>query len=129
MPSNGVNVNREFRVEPRVPTETIITDPNTGAQKASKPSQLGLVDPVALTELGNVAGFGAKKYEKWNYLGGYDYSLSYNAMLRHMNSYWSGEDNDPESGYHHMAHASWHGLAIISYDLRGIGNDDRFIQP
>lgn len=109
--------------------ETIITDPRTGGQKASKPSQLGLIDPVALIELGNVAGFGALKYDKFNYLRGYDYSLSYNAMMRHMNSYWAGEDTDPETDCHHMAHASWHGLALVSFDLRGLGNDDRFIQP
>jgi hypothetical protein len=106
--------------------EIIVTDPNTGGMKASKPSQLGFIDPVALEELGNIAGMGAEKYEPWNYLKGYNYSLSYNAMLRHMNAYWRGEDLDPESGRHHMGHAAWHGLAIVSFDIRGIGNDDRF---
>lgn len=106
--------------------EIIITDPNTGGQKASKPMQLGYVDPLALEQLGLVAGYGASKYEKWNYLRGFDWSLSYNAMQRHMHSFWKGENLDPETGVSHMAHASWHGLALVSFDLRGLGNDDRY---
>ena len=109
-------------------SETIVTDPNTGGQKATKPSQIGLVDPVALTELGNVAGMGADKYQKWNYLKGYDWSLSFNAMQRHALEFWGGEELDRESGYQHMAHASWHCLALVSFVKRGLGTDDRFTQ-
>lgn len=108
--------------------EVIVTDPKTGGQKASKPSQIGLIDPIALTELGNVAGMGAAKYEKWNYLKGYDWSLSFNAMQRHAMQFWAGENIDSESGYEHMAHAAWHGLALVSFVKRGLGTDDRFIQ-
>lgn len=119
---------RKFHVgdEGELKKEIMVVDPSTGGMKASKPSQLGFVDPLALEILGEVAGMGAEKYEKWNYLKGYDYSLSYNAMLRHMNSFWQGEDTDPESGFPHMAHAAWHGLAIVSFQRRGLGNDDRF---
>lgn len=118
----------EDKLAPPIPEEVIVVDPNTGGMKASKPSQLGFIDPLALEVLGEVSGMGAEKYEKWNYLKGYDYSLSYNAMLRHMNAFWRGETYDAESGKHHMAHAAWHGLAIVSFTERGLGNDDRFIQ-
>lgn len=122
---SGVNL-RDLYNHPPPPEETIITDPVTGGQKASKPVQLGLVDPVALEQLGRVAGMGAEKYEPWNYLKGYNWSLSYNAMLRHQMSFWSGETVDPESGIRHMAHAAWHALALVSFDLRNLGTDDRF---
>jgi hypothetical protein len=110
------------------PVETIVTDPNTGGQKASKPSQLGFIDPLALMELGNIAGMGSLKYEKWNYLKGYDWSLSFNAMQRHAMQFWSGEDCDEESGSLHIAHAAWHGLALVSFSLRSLGTDDRFVE-
>ena len=83
------------------------------------------MDPVALNELGLVAGMGAAKYESFNYLRGYDWTLSYNAAWRHANAFWAGEDTDIESGLLHTAHAAWHMLCLTSFLLRKIGNDDR----
>lgn len=103
----------------------IVTDPNTGGQKESKPSQLGFVDPLALMVLGEVAGMGAQKYDKYNYLKGFDWSLSYNALMRHAQLAWNGEDLDPESGLPHFSHVAWQGLALSSFYLRDLGNDDR----
>lgn len=113
-------INGAFQFEQRV------VDPDTGGEKGTKPSQLGWIDPLALIELGNVAGYGAEKYAKWNYLKGYDWSLSYNAMMRHLNAFWSGEDIDPESGSSHLAHAAWHCLALLAFSIRDKGTDDRF---
>lgn len=106
--------------------EEIVTDPITGGQKGKKLEELGFVDPWALEELARVAGMGAQKYEKFNYLRGYDWSLSYNALQRHLMKFWGGEDDDPESQQLHLAHAAWHCLALISFMQRGLGNDDRF---
>ncbi len=117
---------RDTYLHPPPAEETIITDPNTGGQKATKPMQLGLVDPEALTQLGLVAGMGAEKYEPWNYLRGYKWSLAYNAMMRHQTAFWAGQSTDDESGLPHMAHAAWHALSLVSFDLRNLGTDDRF---
>lgn len=97
----------------------------TGGQKGSKLSQLGAIDPKALYVLGEVAGMGAEKYDTFNYLKGYDWALSYNAMQRHAMQFWSGEDFDEESGLPHMAHAAWHCLAMVSFLLRELGTDGR----
>ena len=97
----------------------------TGGQKGSKPAQLSTVDPLALLELAKVSGFGARKYESFNYLRGYDWRLSADAAFRHLLACLSGEDRDPESGFLHAAHFAWHGLALTSFALRGIGTDDR----
>jgi len=105
--------------------DEVMTTSLTGGMKASKLSQLGFVDPKALYVLGEVAGMGAEKYDPYNYLKGYDWSLSYNAMQRHAMQFWGGEDADDESGLYHMAHAAWHCLAIVSFMLRKIGTDDR----
>jgi hypothetical protein len=107
-------------------TEETRTTSATGGQKGKKDEELGAVDPTALRILARVAAFGGKKYERSNYLKGYDWSLSFDALQRHALAFWEGEDLDPESGLPHTAHISWHALALTSFLTRGIGTDDRF---
>lgn len=97
----------------------------TGGSKGKKAAQIGSVDPLALLALAEVAGFGAEKYERLNYLNGYPWSWSYDALMRHLLAYQAGEDLDPESGLPHLAHAMWHCSALTSFQLRRIGEDDR----
>lgn len=110
-------------------SETRVTDPATGGMKGQKDCELGAIDPTALMELGNVAGYGGKKYARSNYLKGYKWSLNYDAMNRHMLAFWSGEELDPESGMPHMAHAAWHALALTSFAKHKLGTDDRWTAP
>jgi hypothetical protein len=98
----------------------------TGGQKGTKLAQVGSMDVMPLLELGKVAGFGARKYEAYNYLKGYPWSLSWNALQRHLIAFWMGEDTDPESGLPHLAHAMWHCSAMLSFSKRGLGTDDRY---
>lgn len=102
-----------------------VTDPVTGGQKDTKPAQIGALCPRAMLELGKVAGFGAAKYARFNFLRGYAWSLSVDALLRHLMAFLDGEDRDPESGCHHAAHIAWHGLTLTAFALRRIGTDDR----
>lgn len=106
--------------------EVRVVDPKTGGAKGQKLPQLGGLDPAALLELAKVAGAGAKKYERFNYAKGYAWSLSYDALFRHVLAFLNGEDNDPDDGLPHMAHAAWHCLALLTFSLRGRGTDDRF---
>jgi len=105
--------------------ETRITDETTGGQKGKKLTQLGALDPVALIEVARVAGFGANKYEAFNFLKGYDWALSFNAAMRHALLFWAGEDRDEESGQLHTAMAAWHFLTLTSFLQRGVGADTR----
>lgn len=105
--------------------EARATDAATGGQKGVKLTQVGALDPVALIELGRVAGMGANKYSAFNYLKGFDWAHAYNAMQRHANLFWAGEDRDAESGLPHIAHAAWMALALLSFYLRDIGTDSR----
>jgi len=100
----------------------------TGGQKGQKPAQLSTVDAVALLKLAEVGGYGGRKYEPHNYLRGYAWSLSLDALFRHILAFESGEDLDPESGLPHVTHAAWHCLALTSFMVRNIGTDDRFRQ-
>ena len=108
-------------------TEIRVTS-ETGGQKGDKAAKLGAIAPLALLKLAEVAGFGAEKYDAFNYLKGYDWSLSFNAAQRHALAFWNGEDNDPESGLPHPLHFAWHGLCLASFLMRGLGTDDRFKQ-
>jgi hypothetical protein len=118
------------QVPPPLPTgEVRITDPKTGGQKGQKLAQLGALDPLSLLELAKVAGFGAQKYDRFNFLRGYSWSLSFDAFQRHALAFWNGEDRDPESGLPHMSHCAWHALTMLAFYLRGLGTDDRFKQP
>ena len=111
--------------EARAAGEVRVTDPNTGGMKGQKLAQLGALDPLALLAVAEVAGFGSAKYERMNFLKGYDWSLSFDAGQRHRLAFWSGEDRDGESGLYHLAHAAWHDLAELAFLIRGLGTDDR----
>lgn len=97
----------------------------TGGQKGRKNARLGGADPGALMELARVYGYGEEKYARFNYLKGYDWSLSIDALYRHFLAFQSGEDRDPESGLLHTAHVAWHALALTAFLQRGLGTDDR----
>lgn len=133
-------------------TEVRVTSP-TGGEKGKKLTMIGALDPVALIAVGRVAGMGAIKYARYNFLRGTDWSLMFDAMNRHAQLFWSGEDLDncttpghpldPHdfvpggeavggcngSGLPHMAHAAWMAMALVSFVERGLGTDDRFKQP
>lgn len=106
-------------------SEEVRITSNTGGSKGQKLAQLGALDPNALMEIAKVAGFGTQKYDRYNFLKGYDWSLSYDALQRHLHAFWSGIDKDEESGLPHLAHAGWHCLAMLAFMQRGAGTDDR----
>lgn len=98
----------------------------TGGEKGQKLAQMSSLDPHALSVVAEIAGFGAQKYSKLNFMKGYDWSLSYDALQRHLHAFWAGQDRDDESGMLHLGHAAWHCLAMISFLERGLGTDDRY---
>ena len=106
-------------------SEVRITDPDTGAQKGQKLERFDLIPFDALEELARVYGVGAKKYDDDNWIGGYRWRLSLGALLRHVSRFMLGEDRDPETGCHHLAHAAWHCLTVMTFAMRKLGTDDR----
>lgn len=68
--------------------------------------QYGLMPPLALKATVDVLTFGAEKYEpdNWKYVP--DSKRRYfDALQRHVWAWKEGEQIDPESGKHHLAHA------------------------
>jgi hypothetical protein len=99
---------------------------STGGQKGSKPARHDLVPVDPLAAIATVFGFGAKKYADNNWRKGYNWSLNYAAMQRHLMAFWSGEDNDPESGLPHLAHAGFHVMALLEFS--NPENSDKYSQ-
>lgn len=82
-------------------------------------------------EIIKVFSFGEQKYARGNYQegGGLKYSRVINSLLRHIHAFMQGEDKDPESGLHHLAHAGCNIYMLLSYELNQepgrYDNDDR----
>lgn len=66
-----------------------------------------LIPPEVLEAIGRILTYGAEKYGDRNWeQGGIGYSRYFAALMRHMWSYHSGEQLDPESGMSHLWHAA-----------------------
>lgn len=81
--------------------------------------------PPEIEEVVDVFTFGAVKYADRNWEKGMSWGRVFGSLLRHSWAFWRGEDIDKESGLHHMAHAMWNCLALLTYSRRRIGTDDR----
>lgn len=84
-----------------------------------------LLPPDGLEELAKVYTDGPIKYAERNWEKGMSWSRAFGSLLRHAWAWMSGEDIDPESGHHHMAHAAFRCLQLVAYSKRGVGEDDR----
>lgn len=110
-------------------SEVRVTNQRTGGEKGQKPQRFGLLPWPAVAQIAEVYAFGASKYADHNWLKGYDWSLSFDAMMRHVSAFWAGEDADPESGLPHMAHAGFHVLALLTFAESHAELDDRPSHP
>jgi hypothetical protein len=89
--------------------------------------QFDLIPEEQLEEMVRVMMSGLKKHKKNDWMAGYPWSYYYNALRRHISSFWKGEDFDKESGELHIAHAACCCL-ILSYYIKNRKEfDDRQI--
>lgn len=88
----------------------------TGGEKGQKLARHSLIPPVALNHLAERYGYGALKYDLRNWERGYDWSLSYDAMMRHAIAFWEGEEFDPDyPDSPHLAAAAFHAFALMHF--------------
>lgn len=84
------------------------------------------VPAIPTAEVGLAMLEGALKYGRHNYRAiGVRASVYYDAALRHLTSWWEGQDTDPDSGLPHIAKAM--ACLYVMRDSQLIGNfvDDR----
>jgi hypothetical protein len=96
-----------------------------GQKHDGKKLRYDLIPPEALEELARVYTIGAAKYGDNNYLGGLKWSRVIGAMMRHLEAYRAGEEIDQEDGQLHLASVMWCAATLITYEARGIPEDDR----
>lgn len=109
--------------------EVRVVDPVTGGAKGMKIARFSLIPPEFLWELASHYGRGAIKYDDNNWLKGYKWSLSVDALHRHLNQWLQGEDNDLETGTNHLIAVAWHACALFIFQRRGLGSDDTRTPP
>jgi len=81
--------------------------------------EYGLLPPLALEETVKVLTFGAQKYERDNWQKVPDSKRRYfDALQRHVWAWKQGEQVDPESGIHHLAHAMCCLMFLYEHDVK-----------
>lgn len=110
-------------------SEEVRTTSRTGGQKGVKPERFSLLPKLALDAIARVYAFGEQKYAAHNWRRRYEWSKSYDSIIRHVTAFWEGETYDPESGLPHLAHAAFHIFALLTWcEEQGEGGefDDRY---
>lgn len=87
----------------------------------------------SVEEILKVLEFGKQKYSSWNWATGegFKYTRVFNSLVRHLFAWIRGEDNDPESGLSHLAHAGCNVIFLlyfVKHKARFKTNDDRAAQ-
>jgi hypothetical protein len=102
--------------------------PITGSIKHDQgKADLSILSVHGLSQIALALQFGAKKYNRYNYLEtGFKYTRLSSAALRHLYAWVWGEDKDAESGLSHLAHAGACIVMLIDHGAHNIGEDDRF---
>lgn len=85
----------------------------------------------SVEEILKVLEFGKTKYAAWNWSsnGGFPYMRVFSATMRHLLAWVRGEDNDPETGLSHIAHAGCNILFLlyfIKHKDKYTTNDNRY---
>lgn len=113
---------------------------SNNAAKANKPAAqydtnklpLAFVPPAAIRGIARVMEYGGKdKYAKEaagyeQYRKGLQLRRGLSAVLRHVNEVLSGNDIDPESGCHHLEHATSRLAFLLQNIADGTLIDDRY---
>ena len=104
--------------------EVRTVDPISGGEKGSKLARFSLIPGEFLWALAEHYGKGARKYAEKNWERGYKWSLSVDALERHLTQFKLGEEVDEETGSCHLIAVAWHAVALYIFKLRKIGTDD-----
>lgn len=99
--------------------------------------RLDLVPSELIFAVGDILTFGAKKYADRNWEQGMKWGRVFGALMRHLWSWWGGKgpttksflfnDIDDETERSHLWHAACCIAFLITYEERGVGEDDRAV--
>ena len=93
---------------------------------SKKPPVWSVMPRWVVTLVGRVMALGAAKYGRFNYRETRIAASTYeDAMERHAQLWFDGEDNDPESGVSHLAHIMAGCALLLDAQQTGKLDDDR----
>jgi len=123
----------------------IRTTSSTGGEKGVKAERHDLIPRKGVAAIARVFAFGANKYADHNWRRGYEWGKSIAALDRHFSDFADGKTYDlcedgcefydenggltcrNHSGLHHLAHAGFHILVLLTWhEEQGEGNDNLF---
>jgi len=105
---------------------SVVVDNNPKSLAAKDKLKMSVVPVEALKELARVMNNGADKYGKLNWRkDGITTSTYYDAIERHLMAWFTGEDMDPDSGLHPLAHIAASCLIVMDAELHNTLTDDR----
>lgn len=97
----------------------------SGVKHDQGKAPISLIARSALEKEAAVMAFGASKYGRDNWRSGIAWSRCLDAALRHIIAFVDGEENDPETGICHLAHARCNLAFLIEYQKTHPELDDR----
>lgn len=127
MPVQEEYGNDPIFLEPVIDEIRLSQTATTGGRKFDgNKLEYGLLPPYALEETVRVLTFGAQKYERDNWQRVPDSKRRYfDALQRHVWAWKQGEQIDPESGLHHLAHAMCCLMFLYEHDIMySVDNDE-----
>lgn len=99
--------------------------PMEGRKDDQAKVRMELIPPELFIAVGDILTSGAQKYSDRNWEHGMKWSRVYGALLRHLTAWWCGENTDPETGRSHLWHVACCVTFLLTYEMRGAGEDDR----
>jgi hypothetical protein len=121
---------KQMTVEELQALEQTVGDVNSnergsGARYNGGKPDFSLIPLCTLEDEARVWAYGKKKYAAWNWAKGMDWSVPLACALRHISAWQRGEENDPESGLPHLAHAMCNLRMLTLYSKTYKEGDDR----
>ena len=105
-------------------TSEVVPEPeNKGVKSDQGKTQWSYLPVPAVKAVVDVMAYGDTKYpapdgSNWKRVPDAK-KRYYNAAMRHLTSWWDGEQNDPETGYNHLAHACSNLLFLLWFEIKG----------
>lgn len=113
---------------PDVGIPGVLTTSASGGQKYVKPERYSLIPTGPLADLARLYGFGATRYRDRNWENGFEWSKAKDALMRHLELFWSGHDLDDGpggSGLPHITAVAFWAFALHEFSRTHPELDDR----
>jgi hypothetical protein len=83
-----------------------LTTSDSGGEKFVKPERYSLIPVEPLADLARLYGFGAEKYAPRGWENGFEWDKAKDALMRHLEQFWAGEDLDDGPGGSGLPHVT-----------------------